>query len=201
MQLIAKTCANCGQSKPVDCFGLNKRARDGRKYGCKQCDADRSQRYRVLNESAYKASQETYRQRNVAARRKLSKEWYERNRQYVIDKAVERNRQNPEAARAVVRSWVIRNRDRCAAATARRNALRIKATPSWADEERINEQYRMADMLSALHGVPYQVDHIVPLNSPLVCGLHVHWNMQVMSSQENQSKSNRYWPGMWGQDV
>lgn len=74
-------------------------------------------------------------------------------------------------------------------------AAKLKATPSWADRNAILEIYKEAEYLTKKTGVQHHVDHIVPLQSDIVCGFHAPVNLAPLPASENCSKGNRWWPG------
>jgi hypothetical protein len=73
---------------------------------------------------------------------------------------------------------------------AARRSLKRQATPSWSETEKIVLLYEKASEFG-MH-----VDHVVPLKSKYVCGLHCWANLQLLGSVENISKGNKYWPDM-----
>lgn len=103
---------------------------------------------------------------------------------------------NLERVRAVKAAYRKANATRIAAENAMRKAMRMRATAAWADPEKIHAFYEQARQLSESTGIPHHVDHIVPLKSQRVCGLHCEANLRVVTGSENLSKHNRLWPDM-----
>ena len=81
------------------------------------------------------------------------------------------------------------------AARKRRGNLAV-AIPIWCETEKIAHLYRMRDVLNerlSLSGDDaLAVDHIIPINSDTVCGLHCWHNLQLLSKSANSSKNNNY---------
>lgn len=67
-------------------------------------------------------------------------------------------------------------------------------SPKWADHNAILVLYRTARRVSDCLGIPFHVDHIVPLHGRNVCGLHVENNLRLLPKRTNQSKGRRWTP-------
>lgn len=73
----------------------------------------------------------------------------------------------------------------------------IKATlaaPPWVRRKDFYGMRERARALSAREGVPYVLDHIVPIDHPLVCGLTVPWNLRPVPARVNATRGNRWTP-------
>lgn len=101
-------------------------------------------------------------------------------------------RRYPEKIRELKREWKRKNPDKAAAQCAHRRASKIKRTPAWADLNEIKCFYYRAQEMFEATGQEYEVDHIVPLRSPVVCGLHVESNLQIVTAAFNSKKSNAF---------
>lgn len=136
---------------------------------------------------------------SLANRERIS----ERMKAYVKDNAKAiavmrkaHRKRNAEAISEYEKKYRKENRPKILQIGAKRRAAKLGATVSWANKDRIEEFYAEAQRLTKETGVAYHVDHIVPLISRLVCGLHCEANLQVITAFENLSKLNRYWPDM-----
>lgn len=98
-------------------------------------------------------------------------------------------RANKEKVALGSRQWRRAHRGVMNAENARRRAQKLKATPSWLTEAQwraIRKVYELA----AQKGLT--VDHVIPLQNERVCGLHVPWNLQLLSKEQNSKKGNTF---------
>jgi hypothetical protein len=117
-------------------------------------------------------------------RRKANSEYFKKYREA-----------NREKARKATRKWQITNTEKVNAYFAKRRAKKLQATPNWLTAEhhlQIEGFYLLAKEMERQLGQKYEVDHIVPLKGKTVSGLHVPWNLQILTKTENCSKNNRF---------
>lgn len=63
--------------------------------------------------------------------------------------------------------------------------------PIWANGFFCNEARALVWLRQQITGVPFALDHIIPVVHPYVCGLHVENNLQVIPRLLNSKKSSR----------
>jgi 5-methylcytosine-specific restriction endonuclease McrA len=135
--------------------------------------------------------------------------WYQENREKMAIANNERRLANPEKtafysktyrkkhpekiiaySKAYREAYPEKNR----AKNAKRRAAKLQRTPKWLTQSQLMEIagfYAEAQRLFDQTGIIHHVDHIIPLQGEFVSGLHVPWNLQVLTATENLSKSNK----------
>jgi hypothetical protein len=126
------------------------------------------------------------------AGKKSKRKYYEKNKDVVIARAAARPKEERTRHRE---KYKLQNPELYKALTSVRRRRHKNATPSWITAEQklsIRQLYLQAMALTKLTGERYVVDHIIPLISHEVCGLHVPWNLRVITQEENLVKSNKH---------
>lgn len=117
--------------------------------------------------------------------------YYARNKDIVKARA---NARTPEEKKRWKLKHKQSNPDYYKTLTSLRKRRHRNATPRWLTPQQkteIRQLYQIAITMSRTTGERYVVDHIVPLLSDEVCGLHVPWNLRVITQEENLKKSNK----------
>ena len=142
-----------------------------------------------------KEYQRQYRLKNRDKLIAYKKAWVELNLEEVIENNKTRYQFKKDEIKAYIAEYKKLNPAKANANKAKRKAAKKQRTPKWLtdiDFERIENQYKLATILTKLHNEPWHVDHIIPLQGKLVSGLHVPSNLQVLKGSENCSKQNNF---------
>ena len=147
------------------------------------------------NENLKKCNRTNQFRKNNPEKVKLKDQNYRKNNPKKI-KQIKKNYRlnNFEKIKLKDQNYRLNNKDKVNAKTARRRATKLNATPYWLTDEHKKEIiriYKNCLEISKQTGVQHHVDHIVPLKGKEVCGLHVPWNLQILTATENISKNNR----------
>jgi hypothetical protein len=117
-------------------------------------------------------------------------EWYQENREAVINSAATRP---VHVLREYRNTWKANHKTQVRADTKARRRKHRDATPPWLSRKQrseVRQLYQIAITMTQTTGEQYVVDHIYPLRSEAVCGLHVPWNLRILTQADNLRKSN-----------
>lgn len=201
--MLLKKCTKCGEEKDVSNFYSDPRGKHGVSGTCKACRsayfalryAENKEKiiginnaWRERNKEQLNAARRAWAAKNKDKTKEYFSKWRAKNASIEIARSRDWQEKNREEARRLSNEWKARNPQYNSTSRAKK----LSATPSWANLERIREIYKEAKRQELLTGKKCHVDHIVPLNSPIVCGLHVENNLQILFASDNLRKGNRH---------
>jgi hypothetical protein len=192
---ILRCCTLCGLEKPISDF--YRRSGGNHRRDCKACAVRRCQKYADKHSEAISEYKKQWNAENEARLRDAKRLRYLRDPEHVKRKAAEYGKANPARVKAYKSKWKQGNPHKAREYQFVRGQAKRKATPAWANRAAMLAIFRKARELTTATGVEYHVDHIIPVLSQYVCGLHCEQNMQILQASANISKLNRWWPDMW----
>lgn len=172
-----KICKKCNTEYPLNNFKRNKECKFGFASVCKPCEKIRLDAWVKNNPDRRKQIQSKYRKNNPEA-------VIMSNKNYVVN--------NKDKVSAYSKHWKKSNPAKVGAYSRKRRTRSDRAYVSWANSKSIDAIYAMSKFLTAVVGVQYHVDHIIPLQGKKVSGLHVENNLAIVFAKDNLSKGNKY---------
>ena len=157
-----KNCSSCNQFLSESSFYSDKRNNSGLSSDCKFCHTTRVRHWQKCNPEKFKSDKAKY------------------------------QKAHPEQTCAKTLRWQTKHPGYCRAQYQNYMTRQIFAMPSWVNAKDITAVYNKCQAISKRTGILHHVDHIIPLRGKLVSGLHIPWNLQILSAHDNCSKSNKF---------
>lgn len=168
-------CSICHNDSELAKANLSRKTGD-RLYRtwCLLCEKTRKDLWRAANIEKHNARSRKWTLENPKKKKQSSKKYSELN---------------PEMVKEYHRVWKLQNKSKVNLSTALRRHRIRQATPKSPTEfDRLffHEIYDLAQRRNL------EVDHMIPLDHPKVCGLHTPSNLQLLTKHDNCVKSNRW---------
>lgn len=123
-----------------------------------------------------------------------SRKWYRENHKRALKTRKKYRDKNKKKKKLYDKWYREQNRGLTNSIKKRYKLAKKHRTPKWLTKQQKNEIdkfYILAYTKTQETGIEHHVDHIIPLQGKNVSGLHVPWNLQVITAKRNRNKSNK----------
>lgn len=155
-------------------------------------------RYHSWCNDCRKLKKQEWDSKNIEYVREKALQWhyanYDKCKEKKVKASIEWVKNNPDKYKINAKKSYENNKDKRFANSALYRARKRNAAPKWLSKEmqlEIENLFKIAKELTEKTGIKHEVDHVIPLKGENVSGLHVPWNLQVITMFENRSKHNR----------
>lgn len=198
-----KKCSKCGRELPLSMFNKANWLLSGLRSDCKDCYSEMKKKYWAKQpKSEYAKRRERLAKQFLHGERECrvcggiypaTNEHFSTVGSGTLDTTCR------GCASLITKLWGENNPEKARALAvygcANRYARKRQREPKWLSSDarmQILSIYAKARAMTVETGVKHHVDHIVPLVGKIVSGLHVPWNLQVITEHENCRKSNKW---------
>ena len=165
LAIDVKTCKWCKETKPLSSFHKHCQMKDGRLNKCSSCVLENVYKWRQENPESRKQEYEKTREKTGRLTRK------EYNKKL---------RKNAIGRKTSIKKY-----------SHKRRLQQVFSFCKELDTFVFEEASELCELREKTTGLKWHIDHIVPLNHPKACGLHVAQNLQVVPALWNLQKGNR----------
>jgi hypothetical protein len=205
---LKKICAKCAVEKDVADFGVDKQKKDGITSHCKKCKQLASKKHYDTNIAYYQVRNRKF-YAKLSPEKKIEYRVTCNSKESTKTKRLAWQRENKDKVRVYSQGWYSKaipevlsqkrkdyrkkNPEVFARHSVKRRSSEKAATPLWItdeDKEKTKLIYLKRDFINEMTGIKHEVDHIYPIQGKHSCGLHVYWNLRIITATENRRKNN-----------